>query len=157
MIIHARALELRIPPPVVAALAAGAMWGTSFATPLLEAPALIRVVSAGAIALAGAGFTLAGVVSFRGAKTTVNPLKPETASSLVRSGIYRLTRNPMYLGLVIVLVAWAVFLSSAWALLGPLIFVLYMNRFQIAPEERVLAELFGTSYSDYKAGVRRWL
>jgi protein-S-isoprenylcysteine O-methyltransferase Ste14 len=157
MIIHARALELKIPPPVVAALTAGAMWGISLAAPLLEAPIFIRVVTAGAIVLAGVGFILAGVVSFRRAKTTVNPLRPETASSLVCSGIYRVTRNPMYVGLLIVLVAWAVFLSSAWALLGPLIFLLYMNRFQIAPEERVLSELFGASYSNYKAGVRRWL
>jgi protein-S-isoprenylcysteine O-methyltransferase Ste14 len=63
----------------------------------------------------------------------------------------------MYVGLLFVLVAWAVFLSSAWALLGPLVFVLYMNQFQIAPEERVLSGMFGTDYTAYKARVRRWL
>ena len=84
-------------------------------------------------------------------------MKPQTTSSLVCSGIYRVTRNPMYLGLVFVLVAWAVFLSSAWALLGPMAFALYMNRFQIAPEERVLSSMFGASYSDYLSRVRRWL
>jgi protein-S-isoprenylcysteine O-methyltransferase Ste14 len=152
-----QALELKIPPPAVAALIAGAMWGISLVAPLLEVPAFIRVAAAVTIALAGAGFSLTGVVSFRRARTTVNPMKPETTSSLVCSGIYSVTRNPMYLGLLFVLVAWAVFLSSAWALLGPLAFVLYINRLQIEPEERVLSAMFGTDYSAYKSRVRRWL
>jgi len=152
-----RALELKIPPPAVAALMAGAMWGISMITPSIEAPAFIRVVAAVIVALVGGVFSIAGIVSFRLARTTINPMKPETTSSLVSLGIYGVTRNPMYVGLVFVLVAWAVFLSSAWTLLGPLAFVLYINRFQIAPEERVLAAMFGTEYSVYKSTVRRWL
>ena len=157
MIIRMQALELKIPPPAVAVLLAGAMWGISLVAPLLEGPAFIRVAAAVTIALAGGGFSLAGVISFRRARTTVNPMKPETTSSLVCSGIYGVTRNPMYVGLLLVLVAWAVFLSSAWTLPGPLAFVLYINRFQIAPEERVLSAMFGTGYSAYKSRVRRWL
>jgi len=152
-----KALELKIPPPVVAVLMAGAMWRLSFIPPLLDVPTFIRVAAAATIALAGVGFSLAGIVSFRRAKTTVNPMKPETTSSLVRSGVYRVTRNPMYVGLLFVLVAWAVFLCSVWAALGPAAFVLYINHFQIAPEERVLSAMFGTGYSTYKARVRRWL
>ena len=152
-----RALELKIPPPAIAALMAGAMWGISALTPLIAAPEYIRVVAAVVIAFVGGLVSIAGIVSFRFARTTVNPMKPETTTSLVCSDIYRLTRNPMYVGLLLVLVAWAVFLSSAWALLGPLAFVLYMNRFQIAPEERVLSAMFGTEYSAYKSTVRRWL
>jgi len=152
-----QALELKIPPPAVAALMAVAMWGISALTPLIEASALVRAVAAVLIALAGGVFSIAGIVSFRAARTTINSMKPETTTSLVCSGIYRLTRNPMYLGLLFVLVAWAVFLSSAWALLGPLAFVLYINRFQIAPEERALSAMFGTEYSAYKSTVRRWL
>lgn len=157
MIIRLQALELKIPPPVVAALIAGAMWGISLVVPLLEVPALIRKAVALTFALAGAGFDLAALISFRRARTTINPMKPGTASSLVCSGIYGVARNPMYVGLLLVLVAWAVFLSSAWALLGPLVFVLYMNRFQIAPEERALSAMFGSDYSSYKSRVRRWL
>lgn len=157
MIIRMQALELKIPPPAVTVLIAGAMWGGSLVAPLLAVPTLIRVAAAVAIALAGGGFSLAGIISFRHARTTVNPMKPETTSLLVCSGIYRLTRNPMYLGLFFVLVAWAVFLSSAWALLGPLAFVLYINRFQIEPEERVLSAMFGLDYAAYKSRVRRWL
>jgi protein-S-isoprenylcysteine O-methyltransferase Ste14 len=150
-------IELRIPPPIVALLIAAAMWGISLATPSVEMPALIRVATAFAIAMAGAVIAIAGVLAFRRAKTTVNPLKPETTSSIVTSGVYGFTRNPMYLGLALALVAWAVFVSSAWALLGPVGFVLYMNRFQIVPEETVLSAKFGTSYSAYRARVRRWL
>src|SRR5664279_3386787 len=100
---------------------------------------------AGALAIAavGAAFSVGGVIAFRRAKTTVNPMKPEAASSLVSSGVYRATRNPMYVGLLLVLVAWAVFLSSFLALLGPLAFIACIGRFQITPEERVLSALFG--------------
>jgi protein-S-isoprenylcysteine O-methyltransferase Ste14 len=150
-------LELKVPPPAVAALMAGAMWGISLIAPLLEVPALLRVATAIAVALTGVGVSLAGVIEFQRARTTVNPMKPEATSSLVCSGIYRVTRNPMYVGVFFVLVGWAVFLSSAWSLLGPLAFVLYINRFQIAPEERVLSAMFGTDYSAYKSRVRRWL
>jgi len=152
-----QALELKIPPPAVAVLIAGAMRGISLVASLFEVPTLVRIGAAVTIALVGGGLSLAGVISFRRARTTVNPMKPETTSSLVCSGVYRVTRNPMYAGLFFVLVAWAVFLSSAWALLGPLAFVLYMNRFQISPEERVLSAMFGAGYSAYKSKVRRWL
>ena len=152
-----QSLELKIPPPAVAAVIAVAMWAGSLITPLLEVPSPIRVSLAIAIALAGGAFSLAGIMSFRRARTTVNPMKPEATSSLVISGIYSITRNPMYLGLLLVVVAWAAFLSSAWALLGPLAFFLYIGWFQIAPEERVLSKLFGTEYSAYKTRVRRWL
>ena len=152
-----RSRELKIPPPVVAALLAVAMWGIAFVAPLVEVPTLLRVCVAIAIALAGGVFSLAGIMSFRRARTTVNPMKPEAATSLVSSGIYRITRNPMYVGLLFVLVAWAAFLSSAWSLLGPLAFLLYISHFQIRPEERVLSELFSAEYSAYKARVRRWL
>lgn len=150
-------LELKIPPPAVAALVAAIMWGISLITPLLEVALFTRVSAAIMFALAGSGFSLAGVISFRRAKTTVNPMKPETATSLVSTGIYRVTRNPMYVGLLLVLIAWVAYLSSAWALLGPLGFVLYISRFQIAPEERVLSTLFGAEYTAYQSKVRRWL
>jgi protein-S-isoprenylcysteine O-methyltransferase Ste14 len=152
-----RSLELKIPPPLVAASIGAAMWALSLFTPQLPLPTLLRVLVALAIALAGGAFSLAGLVSFRRARTTVNPMKPAAASSLVSSGVYRFTRNPMYVGLLLVLVGWAAFLSAPWALLGPLAFFAYIRRFQVAPEERALTELFGAQYSEYKAKVRRWL
>jgi protein-S-isoprenylcysteine O-methyltransferase Ste14 len=157
MIERMKSLELKIPPPAVAMLIAAAMWVLSLAAPAFQLPTFVRAVTASAIALVGGGFSLAGILEFRRAKTTVNPMKPQSASSLVTSGVYRFTRNPMYVGLLFVLVGWAVCLSAAWPLVGPVAFVVYIGRFQIAPEEHVLAELFGRGYSAYKSGVRRWL
>ena len=150
-------LKLLVPPPMVALVIGTAMWGASLFVPSLEVPSSVRLASAMAIAVIGLGFDIAGVISFLRARTTVNPMKPATTSSLVTSGVYVITRNPMYLGMVFFLVAWAVFLSSVLALLGPLIFVLYMNRFQIEPEEKALSSIFGNNFVEYKARVRRWL
>lgn len=142
---------------MVALLVAGGMWGLARLAPVLDLPAAPRIPAALALALTGLGVTVGGVISFRRAQTTVNPIHPEKTSALVRSGVYAVTRNPMYLGSVLILVAWAVFLSSALALLGPIAFVFYMNRFQIRPEERILASLFGASYAEYCSRVRRWI
>jgi protein-S-isoprenylcysteine O-methyltransferase Ste14 len=152
-----KALELKIPPPAALLVIVGAMWAVSLAGPSLGLRDPIRIVVAGTIALFGLGIDLFSAISFRRARTTVNPMKPEKTSVLVTSGAYRFSRNPMYVGLVFVLVAWAMFLSSAWALVGPLVFVLYINRFQIVPEERVLMVTFGPTYSAYKSSVRRWI
>jgi len=150
-------LELKIPPPAIALLVAAAMWEISRLTVSLEAPTAIRLWLAVAVLLVGIGFAVAGVISFRRAKTTINPTKPQMTSSLVSSGIYSLTRNPMYVGLLLVLIAWAIFLSSPWALLGPAAYFLYIDSFQIAPEERALTALFGAEYTAYLSKVRRWL
>lgn len=150
-------LELRIPPPAVALLAAVAMWFISRFAPLLDVPRNLSILAAGTIALAGVAVALAGVITFRRAGTTIHPHKPQETSALVSSGIYRISRNPMYVGLLLVLVAWSVFLSSVWSLAGPFAFVLYISRFQILPEERVLAAKFGGAFAAYKSEVRRWL
>ena len=76
---------------------------------------------------------------------------------MVTRGVYRWTRNPMYLGMLVVLAGWAVWLGSAAALLGLPLSVLLLNRLQIGPEERILRERFGQDYIDYQARVRRWL
>ncbi len=151
------ALELKVPPPAIALLTAIGMWAISGSMPILELPRNVSLLAAGTLALAGLAIALAGVISFRRARTTVNPTKPQETSALVSSGIYKATRNPMYAGLLLVLVAWSVFLSSAWSLIGAAAFVLYISRFQIIPEERVLSAKFGEAYDSYKARVRRWL
>ncbi len=84
-------------------------------------------------------------------------MKPEAASSLVSTGIYRLSRNPMYVGLVFLLLALLVYLASALSIIGVLVFVLYINAFQIKPEERALMRKFGADFAEYKSRVRRWL
>jgi len=84
-------------------------------------------------------------------------MRPEKASSLVSSGIYKLTRNPMYLGLLLVLLAWAVFLSNALPFIFLPAFIIYINQFQIGPEEIALSSAFGQEFEAYKSRVRRWL
>ncbi|WP_198149773.1 methyltransferase family protein [Colwellia sp. MT41] len=107
--------------------------------------------------LAGVFFALSGAISFRLAKTTVNPLKPDTASSLVTSGVYQFTRNPMYVGFVALLFVWASHLGSAWGIALIALYIVYIQRFQIVPEERALVAIFKVEFSDYKAKVSPWL
>lgn len=150
-------LELKIPPLVVLVFVGGLMWWAARMVPAAEFHVPARRAVATGIAAVGVGIAVAGVVSFRRAKTTVNPLNPETASALVASGIYRRTRNPMYLGAFVALLGWAVFLANAVAFILTPLFVVYMNRFQIGPEERALTALFGPQFSEYCGKVRRWL
>ena len=152
-----QALELKVPPPILALLLAAAMWGASSLEPRIAIADSFRWAAALVIALAGAAFDVLGLLAFRRSRTTIDPLKPQRASTFVTSGIYRVTRNPMYVGLLFFLVAWAVFLGALWPFAGPALFVPYVTRFQIEPEERILARLFGDDYSRYTTRVRRWL
>ena len=152
------ALELKVPPVAAALLIASAMWFASSAVPSsIEAALVARVIAAAILAVVGAGIGLAGVASFRNARTTVNPTRPGATSVLVGSGVYRISRNPMYLGILLILFAWATFLSHPLAFVLAAVFVPCMTRFQIAPGERILAAMFGAEFVDYRARVRRWL
>ena len=151
-------LELKIPPAVVVLGFALFMWLASRLVPTMALPMAsgLRIGMAAVIVIFALGIAAAGVVSFRKAKTTVNPMKPATTSSLVSEGVYRYTRNPMYLAMALVLLAWAIWLSHVLALVFVSLFAVYINRFQIAPEERALLTLFGSEYSTYREKVRRW-
>jgi protein-S-isoprenylcysteine O-methyltransferase Ste14 len=150
-------LELKVPPVALAVILAALMWCARSATPDLDFPFPSNLMLPVGLAVLGAITCLAGVVAFRRAKTTVNPMNPDSTSSLVVSGIYRYTRNPMYLGFLLLLMAWAAALSNVLPLVSLVAFVLYMNRFQIVPEERMLGSRFAQDYAEYRARVRRWL
>jgi len=150
-------LELKVPPPVLALLLGLLMWLASSLVAPVEVPFGPRVGVALVLASVGLVFGLTGMVSFWRAKTTINPTRPTATSSLVTSGAFRFTRNPMYLSLLLYLFAWAAYLSNLLALLFVPVYVLYINEFQIKPEERVLSSLFGPEYAAYKGRVRRWL
>ena len=152
-----RVLELKIPPPAVALTTAVLMWLVTRATPALDFAFPARSVFAMCLAVGGFLTAMSGALTFRRAHTTLNPTKPESTSSLVNWGVYSVTRNPMYLGLVLILTGWAIFLSNALAYVFLPGFVLYINRFQIAPEERALEARFGATFTDYRRAVRRWL
>jgi protein-S-isoprenylcysteine O-methyltransferase Ste14 len=116
-----------------------------------------REVLAGAFLLLALAIGLSAVLRFHRAKTTVNPLAPEAASTLVVRGVFRWTRNPMYLAMLLVLISWACIVANAAALVILPLFVAYLNRFQIGPEERALQARFGSEFEQYKRTVRRWL
>lgn len=149
-------LELKIPPPVIMIVTAALMWWTASSLPSLAFAFPGRRAAAIVVGLAGATVALLGMISFRRADTTINPLNPAKTSALVVTGIFRVTRNPMYAGLLLVLTAWALQLSNFVVLAFPVLFVLYMNRFQILPEERFLAAKFGSDFAAYCQRVRRW-
>jgi protein-S-isoprenylcysteine O-methyltransferase Ste14 len=133
------------------------MWGGSALLPgadfaIYHAGRLAALIAAAAIAIG-----IAGIIAFRRHGTTVHPMHPETASTVVETGIYRYTRNPMYLGLAALLAAWGVWLANGLALVLLPGFVACLTRFQILPEERAMLGNFGAQYADYMTRVRRWL
>lgn len=150
-------MKLLVPPPLVAFACVGMMWGvvslwpgSQFAVPYLSAVGYALIAG-------GLAIDLVSIVAFRKARTTVTPLAPEKASSLVIDGLYRFTRNPMYLGMLLILTGIAVLLGSPIniAILG--VFIAYITAFQIKPEETLLEQNFGEAYRHYKQSVRRWL
>ena len=152
-------MTTKIPPPIVAIVTAFLMWAILKLVPvgLFDLPMGAQVWAFAFFALIGIAIMLTGVWVFRKSKTTLNPFQPEQASSLVLTGIYQKTRNPMYLGMLIILSGWAIFLGSAVAFLALPVFVVFMNKFQILPEEKALEQLFGREFSDYLLSVRRWI
>lgn len=116
-------LQLKVPPVVVVVVTAALMWLVSRTVPAFDFVFLARDVLAVTLAVAGAIIVLSGAASFRRARTTFNPMKPESTSSLVLSGIYKVSRNPMYLGFLLALFGWAVFYRTRW----PLFFSLLLS------------------------------
>jgi protein-S-isoprenylcysteine O-methyltransferase Ste14 len=150
------ALELTIPPVALVFVFSALMWLVSdYAVFTVALP--LRVAFALILLTAGFAIALAGVLAFRRAKTTVHPVKLEATSTMVTSGIYRFTRNPMYLGFLFVLAAWSTYLSNLLAFAFLPLFVWYINRFQIVPEERALSAKFPNAFAAYTRSVRRWL
>ena len=150
-------LEHRIPPPLVAVSFGLAMWALARWFPLANLSFPWRGVVAGLVLLAGLATVALAIARFVRASTTVDPLNPEAASALVTTGIFRQTRNPMYLGMALVLAAWALWLGDGGSALLVAGFVAYISRFQIAPEERALQRGFGEDFEAYKRRVRRWI
>lgn len=152
-----QALELKVPPVIVVVVFAAAMLGLSWLIPwaTIELPGS-RIASFG-LALLGMATAMIGVIAFRTNKTTVDPRTPDAASTVVVGSIYRLSRNPMYLGFLFMLAGWAVYLSNATAALLLPAFVAYINAFQIKPEERILLSKFGSRFAEYMASVGRWV
>lgn len=152
-----RALETRIPPPIVLLLFGGLAFVAARYLPALAFQLPRSGVAAAVLVLAGVALNVYPKLAFMRAGTTVNPLRPGTTTQLVTEGLYRYTRNPMYLGHVVMLLGWAIHLQNAAAILAVPAFMLYLVRFQIGPEERHLSARFPAEYAAFCGQTRRWL
>lgn len=151
------ALDLKLPPVALWGVFAVSVMGLAYVFPAASVPFPGHRLLAIAAVLTGCCVAVAGVLAFRRARTTVNPLAPHTSRTIVTAGIYRHTRNPMYLGMALALAGVALWTASLpGALLVP-VFGAYLTRFQIQPEERALMARFGPVFSAYRGRVRRWL
>jgi protein-S-isoprenylcysteine O-methyltransferase Ste14 len=152
-----RNLALKIPPLAVAVVFGAGMVGLAVLLPAAAVPLPGRVPLAAFLALVGSAAAAAGVIAFQRVGTTVNPLNPDASAAVVTSGIYRCTRNPMYLGFLLALCGLGAYLANVASVILLPLFVLYLNRFQIKPEEHAMLRKFGPEYSRYMAAVRRWV
>lgn len=150
-------LDLKIPPLALLLAFAAAAYALGKLAPIAALPFPGQRLAGIVAVLLGAAIAIAGVFEFHRAKTTVNPTAPDRASCVVASGIYRVSRNPMYLGMAIALTGIAALQSALSGYLLIPVFFGYLTAFQIRPEERMLLARFGQNYSDYMATVRRWL
>jgi protein-S-isoprenylcysteine O-methyltransferase Ste14 len=151
------ALEHRVPPPLVCLFFAAVMLVVSRLTPAIQIEDIVRLAITGFFAVSSLVFGAPAFMAFGRAKTTINPRNIEAASALVTSGVYKYTRNPMYVGLTALLWSLTAYLAAPWTALGPVAFLLFITRFQIIPEERVMLAKFGRAYDEYRKHVRRWL
>jgi len=150
-------MALKIPPVAQIIVFASISWILKTYFPLYAINHEALHYLAAGLALSGLIIIIISVATFLRAKTTVNPIKPDATNTLVASGIFRYSRNPMYLGLLLILLGFATFLGDIVALIPALMFVVFITEFQIKPEEKALREKFGTQYGEYSKRVRRWL
>ncbi len=150
-------MNLLIPPPVVVLICGVGMWAVDRYAGFGAFKAVWLAPIAYVLLAAGLLLLIVAIVSFVASRTTINPLRPSGASSLITTGVFRLSRNPIYLADLLILAAFAVWLGNVLNVVFLAAFVWYINRFQILPEERALMNLFGESYVAYFAKVRRWL
>lgn len=150
-------MKLKIPPALVAAIIAGLMRMVSVYLPFGSLTLFGAYWVAALMMVAGGVLGVVGLFQFYRSGTTIDPHKPQKARSLVTGGIYKYSRNPMYLALFFLLIGYASILQNVLNILLLVLFIWYMNRFQIIPEEEVMEEKFGDEYQEYKSQVHRWL
>lgn len=150
-------LELKIPPLVIFFIFVVLMWLIAIAVPSAGFSLPAKNLLAAGFAAFGGIFAGAAIFSFFRARTTVHPSYPSKSTALVSTGVYAITRNPMYLAILFVLIGWAAYLTNLATLILLPLFIAYLNRFQIVPEERALISIFAVDYEIYCKRVRRWL
>ncbi|HHF1625111.1 TPA: isoprenylcysteine carboxylmethyltransferase family protein [Haemophilus influenzae] len=143
---------LFIPPPLLCLFIAIAMYFLpKIASYSVHFSVIVFVISLSFL------IALSSVIQFIICKTSINPRNFKGTTKLVSTGIFRFSRNPMYLSLLLMSITWVLWLGNSLAWLGIIVFVLAINQFQIAKEETYLENKFGDEYRRYKQKVRRWL
>jgi protein-S-isoprenylcysteine O-methyltransferase Ste14 len=150
-------LKLKIPPVVVFLICIGLMWGINHFIPNQTLLFEYRKIIVFVLMSLGGVIGILGLLEFARKSTTVNPHKPQNTKNFVRSGVYRFTRNPMYLGLLIVLLSPVFYWGNLLTVISLPVFIWYMNEFQIKPEEEIMEQKFGDDFLEYKKEVRRWV
>lgn len=149
-------MKVKIPPALVTTAFAVFMYLLARFLPVGEFDFFGRTQLTYAALVMAFLIAMIALLQFWKTKTTIDPLQPDKASRLVSNGIFNYTRNPMYLALLLVLIAWGLYLGNAFNTLLAAGFVYYMNHFQIRREEKALSEKFGKEYQLYCKAVRRW-
>lgn len=150
-------MKIRV-PPILQVLFCGVLsWGASHLMPSMTFDGSWRLGVAAASLAVGAVILVVSLAAFVRARTTVNPLAPEEAETLVTDGLYRFSRNPMYLSMAFVLTAEAFLIGNFVAFIGPLLFIRVMTETQIKPEERALQSKFDVAFEAYCRRTRRWI
>ena len=150
-------MTFRIPPLIQYLLCASLVWAISRFLPSFTVNHVILKGAGGLLLLCGITLLSSAVLAFIKHKTSVNPVNLDQTQYLVTNGFYRYSRNPMYLGFLLLLIGQAALLTNLTALIAPLIFYTVMNTIQIKPEEKALTLKFGEAYRAYCQKTRRWL
>ncbi len=150
-------MNLKVPPPLQALICAGLIWLIARTLPEFSFSFPGQTIVTICVTVIGVLIDVVSLNFFVRAKTTVSPMSPEKTTSLFTDGVYKYTRNPMYLGLALILSGFAIWQGNLFGFVGVVLFVGYVTRFQIIPEETVLREKFGQEYEDYCSRTGRWL
>lgn len=152
-------MKAKIPPPLVLLICGILMWLAARFVPSLDFVLPSRIILFWALLVVGVLLLASGASNILNRKTTIHPDRKSLskASALVTTGIYRYSRNPIYLGMAFMLLAWMILLQNWLSVVGPIIFIVFITDYQIKPEEEALEKVFGEEYVRYKKRVRRWI
>ena len=148
-------MKTKIPPPIIALLCIVINYLSTYLINPIKLPN-IEIIG-GLILFLGVATAVLAIILFKKEKTTVNPMKPEETTTLITTGIFSITRNPMYLGLFFVICSTVLLFGSWFGIIILIFFVWYITKFQIIPEEEAMEKLFGVKYDEYRQKVRRWI
>ena len=146
---------VRFPPPLIYVLGLLAGWLLERKHPLVPLPRNFAIAAGIVLLIAGLALARSGARAIWKANSSIIPMRPTTA--IVSDGVYRFTRNPMYVSMVVIYVGIALLIRAPWAIVLLPAVVIAVDRLVIAKEESYLRGKFGDYYMNYCSRVRRWI